>query len=248
MKFENRFAVPAPIEEVWSALMDVQRVAPCMPGAEVLEETGDDIYKVGVKVKLGPISMLYRGQVEITDRDESARQATMSAKAKEARGQGTADAQIHMGLVQGQDATDVTLDTELRLSGRAAAMGRGVIADVAQKLSEEFAANLASMLVSEPATAPASDPAAASASDPAAAPASEPAQLGSRAATPPPPTPIGPPPPAAPPSPPGGSLPTGKIAASVIARRLERPRTLLLATTAVAGLGAILGYAVARRR
>jgi carbon monoxide dehydrogenase subunit G len=244
MKFENRFAVPAPIDEVWSALMDVRRVAPCMPGAEVLEETGDDIYKVGVKVKLGPISMLYRGQVEITDRDESAREATMSAKAKEARGQGTADAQIHMGLVQGQNATDVTLDTELRLSGRAAAMGRGVIADVAEKLSEEFAANLATMLVSQPAATPASDPAAATASEPAAAPA----QLGSGAATPPPPTPIGPPSPAARPSPPGESLPTGKIAASVIARRLKKPRTLLLATTAVAGLGAIVGYAIARRR
>ena len=70
MKFDNSFSVEAPPEEVWKALMDVERVAPCMPGAEVLEQTGENAYKVQVRVKVGPMSMTYRGQVEITDRDE----------------------------------------------------------------------------------------------------------------------------------------------------------------------------------
>jgi carbon monoxide dehydrogenase subunit G len=92
MKFENTFTVVAPIDEVWAALMDIERVAPCMPGAEVLERTGENAYRVGVKVKLGPMSMLYRGQVEIAERDDAARHAVMRARATEARGQGTANA------------------------------------------------------------------------------------------------------------------------------------------------------------
>src|ERR671934_171956 len=75
MKFENTFAVDAPIDEVYAALLDVERVAPCVPGAEVLERTGEDAYKVAIKVRVGPISMQYRGDVEIVERDESAHQA-----------------------------------------------------------------------------------------------------------------------------------------------------------------------------
>src|SRR5215217_3476394 len=98
MKFENEFTVGAPIEEVYAALLDVERVAPCMPGAEVVEKTSDDSYKVAIKVKVGPMSMTYRGDVEIVERDEAAHTATMRAKAKEARGQGTADAHVRMAL------------------------------------------------------------------------------------------------------------------------------------------------------
>ena len=78
-------------------MLDLERVAPCMPGAEVLEQTGDDAYKVGIKVKVGPISMTYRGEVEIVERDDPTPTATMRAKAKEARGQGTADAAVRHG-------------------------------------------------------------------------------------------------------------------------------------------------------
>src|SRR4051794_10842365 len=124
MKFENDFTVQAPIEQVWTTLLDVERVAPCMPGAEVLERTGENAYKVGIKVKVGPISMLYRGQVEITERDDASHQATMRAKAREARGQGTADAHVHMGVVEQAGAAHATIATDLQLSGRAAAMGR----------------------------------------------------------------------------------------------------------------------------
>ena len=75
MKFENAFVVQAPIDEVWSTLLDVERVAPCMPGAKVLERDGEDAYKVGIKVKVGPMSMTYRAEVEIAERDDAARVA-----------------------------------------------------------------------------------------------------------------------------------------------------------------------------
>jgi carbon monoxide dehydrogenase subunit G len=168
MKFENDFTVQAPIDEVWTTLLDVERVAPCMPGAEVLERTGDNAYKVGIRVKVGPISMLYRGQVEITERDDAAHRAMMRAKAREARGQGTADAHVEMTLTEESGGTHAQLETNLQLSGRAAAMGRGVIGDVAEKLIETFAGNLAGMLAgpapeAEPAPAPAVGAAAASA-------------------------------------------------------------------------------------
>ena len=146
MKFENEFVVQAPVDEVYAALLNVERVAPCMPGAEVIEQTGDDAYKVAIRVKVGPISMTYRGDVEIVERDETAKTATMRAKAKETRGQGTADAHVRMALSEEPEGTRGAIETEVQLSGRAAAMGRGVIADVSARLVETFAGNLATML------------------------------------------------------------------------------------------------------
>jgi carbon monoxide dehydrogenase subunit G len=210
MKFENTFAIEAPISQVWDALMDVQRVAPCMPGAQVLERGDGDAYKVGVRVKVGPISMQYRGQVEISERDDAAHTATMRARARETRGQGTANAVIHMSLVERADATQATIETELQLSGRAASMGRGVLVDVSQQLIGEFATNLAAMLGSDgmapaegadaqgqPAEAPAATP-----GPPAPSPAATPGPPApSPAATPGPPAPS----PAATPGPPAPS-------------------------------------------
>src|SRR5215211_2803215 len=103
MHFENRFDVDAPIERVWETVLDVERVAPTVPGAQVLERTGDDAYKVAITVRVGPMSMTYRGEVEITERDESAHRAVMKARAKESRGQGTADADVTM-VLSGADA------------------------------------------------------------------------------------------------------------------------------------------------
>ena len=123
MEFDNEFSVSSPIEKVWDTLMDVEEVAPCMPGAEVLEQTGDNSYKVSVKVRLGPVSMQYRGDVEIVDTDPGSHTAKLVAKATEARGQGTANAEIGMQLAERNGSTHATLTTDLRLSGRAAAMG-----------------------------------------------------------------------------------------------------------------------------
>src|SRR3954447_8866468 len=121
MKFENTFAVDAPIDEVYAALLDVERVAPCVPGAEVLDQTGDDAYQVAIKVKVGPISMTYKGNVEIVERDEANHRAVMRARARETRGQGTADARVTMALAeQGGQAPDGT-----KGGGRAARRPRG---------------------------------------------------------------------------------------------------------------------------
>jgi uncharacterized protein len=223
MRFENGFAVHAPIDEVWATLLDVERVAPCMPGAEVLEHVGGDAYKVGIRVKVGPITMRYRGDVEIVERDDGAHVATMRAKAKEARGQGTADATVRMALAQQDGGTGATLDTDVTLSGKAAAMGRGIIADVSARLVETFAANLAQMLEGGPAATEAAAPAAAAPATPApaaqaprAAAEGPPPAAGQKqppAAEPPapaaaePPPGAGAPPPSAAPLPPGAGAP-----------------------------------------
>ena len=146
MQFENRFEVEAPLEQVWDAVLDVERVAPTVPGAQVLERTGENAYKVGIKVKVGPMSMTYKGEVEITERDESAHRAVMKARAKESRGQGTADADVTMTLTGDNGSTAATIVTDVELSGKAAAMGQGVIQDVAGRLVQTFAKNLATML------------------------------------------------------------------------------------------------------
>jgi uncharacterized protein len=152
MEFENTFVVDAPVEKVWDLLLDVERIAPCMPGAQVLEQTADDAYKVAVKVKLGPMTMNYKGDVEIVDKDAAAHSATMRAKAKEARGQGTASANIRMALEPQDGRTQASILTEMQMSGKAAAMGQGVIKDVAASLTDTFAQNLAA-LVEAPAVA-----------------------------------------------------------------------------------------------
>jgi carbon monoxide dehydrogenase subunit G len=146
MRFENHFDVDSPIDSVWDAVLDVERVAPTVPGAQVLERTGDDAYKVAIKVRVGPMSMTYRGEVEIAERDDEAHRAVMKARAKETRGQGTADADVTMQLRGENGRTSATVTTDVELSGKAATMGQGVLQDVAGRLVQTFARNLATML------------------------------------------------------------------------------------------------------
>lgn len=146
MKLENTFAVDAPIDQVWAVLMDVQRVTGCVPGAAVLGQLSEDAYQVGMKVRLGPVSMQYRGQVEVLERDESAHRAVLRGRAKEARGQGTADATVQLRLAEADGGTRGTVEADVRLSGRAAAMGQGVIGDVADAMVGQFAGNLQTLL------------------------------------------------------------------------------------------------------
>jgi carbon monoxide dehydrogenase subunit G len=124
-----------------------------MPGAQLLERKGDDAYQVQVRVKVGPMSMSYRGTVEITERDQQARAAAMRVQAREARGQGTANATVHITLSGDGAGTEAVMATDLRLSGRAATMGRGVIGDVSQSLISEFAGNLQALLAATSGTA-----------------------------------------------------------------------------------------------
>lgn len=146
MELDNTFAVTAPIERVWSTLMDVDQVARCVPGAQVLGKLSEDAYKVAMRVKLGPVTMQYRGQVDVLERDEDGRRAVMRGKAKESRGQGTADANVEMRLTQDGEQTRGTVHADVRLSGRAAAMGQGVIGTVADQMLAQFAHNLEAML------------------------------------------------------------------------------------------------------
>jgi len=240
MRFENEFVVKAPIEEVYEALLDVERVAPCMPGAEVVEKTGDDAYKVAIKVKVGPMSMTYRGDVQIVERDEAAKTATLRAKAKEARGQGTADAHVRMALAEQDGGTHARMETEVALSGRAAAMGRGVIADVSGKLVETFAGNLQEMLEAQ------QQPTAAGSGDGAPAAEKEPtlaATAAGAASSPPPPEREQPREKAE-----DEGLPVLELVASVVSGRLQEPRTLFLASGVFAMLFLVIGYLLGRSR
>ncbi|MGH2450870.1 MAG: SRPBCC family protein [Candidatus Limnocylindria bacterium] len=139
---ENTFAVDAPIDRVWDLLLDVRAVAPCMPGAEVVEQTGEDSYGVELKVKVGPMALHYRGQLDLLEKDEAEHRATLGAKMREQRGQGTANASVLMTLADVGRGTTVHLTTDLHLTGRVASMGQGVIQDVAASLTDQFAANL----------------------------------------------------------------------------------------------------------
>jgi uncharacterized protein len=256
MKFENTFDVDAPIDEVYAALLDVERVAPCVPGAEVLEKTSDDAYQVAIKVKVGPISMTYKGNVEIVERDDENHRAVMRARARETRGQGTADARVNMTLAEdGAEHTKGTMEADVQLAGRAAAMGRGVIQDVSAKIVSTFSSNLEAMLSGR---APAAEPAAAAgagagaataagtgdAAEPAA-PVGDGAAAGAPAASTQPPTPA-----TTPPTPAQGAaqpaeesaLPVGQIVGSVLAERLRDPKVLGgLAAALVALLAAVRG-------
>jgi uncharacterized protein len=142
VEFDNAFTVEAPVDEVYDALLDVERVAPAMPGAQVLEKTGDDSYKVAIKVKLGPVTMTYRGDVTVVERNPEEHSAVLDVKAKEARGQGSANARVSMSVEPADGGTRGRMHTEVQLSGKAAAMSRGVIDDVSKRLVEQFAQNL----------------------------------------------------------------------------------------------------------
>jgi uncharacterized protein len=213
MRFENSFDVGAPIDAVWDALLDVERVAPTVPGAQVLERVGDDAYKVAIKVKVGPMSMTYRGEVEITERDEAAHRAVMKARAKESRGQGTADADVTMVLAGGDGGTSATLTTDVQLSGKAATMGQGVLQDVSRRLVDTFAANLSTMLEGG---APA---------EPASA-AAEPARPSE---------------PLAPAAEPESALDLGSLGGAVAADRLKDPRVVAALLALVAAVAFLLG-------
>jgi uncharacterized protein len=161
MKFENKFSVTAPIADVWETLLDVERVAPCLPGAKVLETTGDDEYIVAMRVKVGPITMEYKGNVKIFEKDDTTHRAVLKGSARELRGQGAAEAEAEMLLSQDGAETLATIKTDVKLSGRAASMGQGVIAEVAKKLVDTFSVNLASLLTA-PAEASVAEPEAPS--------------------------------------------------------------------------------------
>ncbi len=146
MKLEHRFTVPAPVPDVWAALLDPEKVAPCMPGATL---TGVDgrAFTGTVKVKLGPVTLLYKGTGEFTSVDEDVRAAVLKASGKDTRGNGTASATVSVALSGASDGgTDVSVVTDLNITGRPAQLGRGLISEVSGKIVGEFADCLATSL------------------------------------------------------------------------------------------------------
>jgi carbon monoxide dehydrogenase subunit G len=138
MKLENEFTVSAPVDQVWEVLMDLERVTPCLPGAQLTEQTGDE-YKGKMTVKLGPISQEYEGTVSYEEVDEEARRAVIRADGQDARGQGTASATITSTLHdEGNDAVRVHVETDMNITGRAAQFGRGIQEEVASKIMDRF--------------------------------------------------------------------------------------------------------------
>ena len=146
MELEHSFTIPVTPERAWQVLLDVEKVAPCMPGATV-DSVDDDVVTGRVKVKVGPVALTYAGKARFTERDEQARSITLEASGKETRGAGTASATVHSWLAdEGGGQTRVTVHTSMNVTGRPAQFGRGVMADVGGRIIEKFATNLAAQL------------------------------------------------------------------------------------------------------
>jgi uncharacterized protein len=145
VKLENGFRVPVPAPEAWKVLLDVERIAPCVPGATLTGSEGD-AHNGTVKVKLGPIGLTYKGTVRFVSTDEDAGVAVLEATGREMRGNGTAKAMITCTLVGAGDVTDVKVETDLAITGKPAQFGRGALNDVAGSLIDKFAENLAAEL------------------------------------------------------------------------------------------------------
>ena len=155
MELDNSFTVPVPPDQAWDVLLDVKRIAPCMPGATV-DEVDGDVVTGRIKVKVGPVSLTYRGTAKFIERDPEAHVMVMEATGKETRGAGTASATVRAAL--GPDAsgsgTQVTMHTTMNVTGRPAQFGRGVIVEVGGKLVEQFAQNLAHLIAGDTAEGP----------------------------------------------------------------------------------------------
>lgn len=149
MILEHQFSVPAPLDEVWKAVLDPERVAPCMPGATLSGVDGDS-FRGSVKVKLGPISLLYKGSGQFVEKDEQAHKVVIEASGKDARGAGTAAATVSVTLTANGATTDGAVHTDLNITGRPAQFGRGMISEVAGKLLDTFSQCLAEKLGGNP--------------------------------------------------------------------------------------------------
>ena len=151
MELTNEFTVDVPVEQAWGVLTDLERIAPCMPGAQLQSVDGDDYLGI-VRVKVGPVTAEYRGKAHFLERDAAAHKAVLRAEGRETRGQGNASATITAQLEPSGDATRVSVVTDLSISGRVAQFGRGVLADVSNKLLGQFVQQLESTVLAEKAS------------------------------------------------------------------------------------------------
>ncbi len=163
-KLMNEFVVNRPIDEAWAVLTDVERIAPCMPGAQ-LEEIEGELYRGVVKVKLGAISTAFRGQARFVERDDVNHRAVLHGEGRDTTGKGNADAMITASMMPiSETQSSCLVETDLRVTGKVAQFGRGIMGDVSKKLMAQFANNLNAML-----DASGDQPVAAAATAPTAA-------------------------------------------------------------------------------
>jgi uncharacterized protein len=150
MEMDHSFTVPVPPERAWDVLLDVEKIAPCMPGATVDEFDGE-VVTGRIKVKVGPVSLTYRGTAKFTERDPDARVILLEASGKETRGAGTASATVRATLEpeSGGEGTTATMHTTMNVTGRPAQFGRGVMVEVGGKLVEQFAQNLRQLIAQD---------------------------------------------------------------------------------------------------
>ncbi len=171
MEFDNSFEVPLPVDNAWMVLMDIRRIAPCMPGAELTDVVDERTYKGGIGVRLGPVALTFAGTVKFEEIDEANRRARVAAQGSDAKGRGAANAVASFHLEPAGDGTKVLVHTNLTLSGAVAQYGRGVgiIQMTAAQIITQFANNLKAQLAKEGgpmAAAPATSAAAASPAPP----------------------------------------------------------------------------------
>jgi carbon monoxide dehydrogenase subunit G len=154
MEMDHSFSVPVPPDRAWDVLLDVEKIAPCMPGATVDEFDGE-VVTGRIKVKVGPVSLTYRGTAKFTERDPEARVIVLEASGKETRGSGTASATVRAMLEPepGGEGTTASMHTTMNVTGRPAQFGRGVMVEVGSKLVEQFAQNLRQLITGDGAAA-----------------------------------------------------------------------------------------------
>jgi carbon monoxide dehydrogenase subunit G len=140
VKIDYEFTVGVPVDQAWSRMLDLEKIAPCLPGAAIQEEVDDGEYEGTMKVEIGPITVSYKGTVKFEETDETAHRAVLQATGREARGQGTASATIVSTLHdEGDGSTRVNVETDMMLTGRVAQFGRGLAQDVAKRMLDDFA-------------------------------------------------------------------------------------------------------------
>jgi uncharacterized protein len=169
MLIENSFTVARPVDEVWEYLLDVERIAPCMPGAELTETVDDHTWNGKVNVKFGPVSMSFAGSVEMAERDDAAHRVVLSAKGTEQKGKGAATASVTSWLEPTDAGTTVKMEADIMLSGPAAQLSRGLLPEVSKRLTQQFADCLEATLGAPAAGADDEGQEAATAGTPAAA-------------------------------------------------------------------------------
>ena len=167
MEIRDSFRVNRSIDDTWKVLLDIERIAPCLPGAELQEVEGDE-YRGVVKVKVGPITAQYKGTAKLAEVDEAAHRMLLDASGRDTRGQGNAKAKIVVTMAEDGDGTNVDVATDLSITGKVAQFGRGVLADVSSKLMGQFVENLERDVLGESDPGASDDVAGATPREPAA--------------------------------------------------------------------------------